>query len=223
LPALANFGEQSVVTLWTCEIQDIQGLSNSKSNLFAFKTLDEFIVHDSPKLIDTISATKLKENLAHHEIRIIHHDRTSDHFARYLWDGRVFLMNDGGSHHFAAARYIAARIRRQVPLRGRLYTYAINEVSVGDLRRGYELFLISDEPAIANAFHDVMRSLRATYFWHEMPKAHDSTKAILLPRSETRSMRVAHELREAGFFDLGQYFGHLCERQNDLRYPPPEH
>ena len=222
LPALANFGEQRVVTLWTCEIQDVQGLSNSKSNLFAFKTLDEFIERDSPNLIDTISATNLHENLAHNEIRIIHHDKTSDHFARYLWDGRVLLMNDGGSHHFAAARYIAARIRQQVPLRGRLYTYAINEGSVDDLRRDYELFLIPDEPAIANAFHDVMRSLKATYFWHEMPRAHDKTKAILLPRKEARSMRVAHELRKAGLFDLGQYLGHLCQRQNDPGHSVPE-
>jgi hypothetical protein len=223
LPALANFGWRRVVTLWTCEIQDIDGLSNSKSDLSAFKTLDDLLERDAPELIDRISATELRENLAHREIRIVHDDETSDHFARYLWDGRLFLMNDGGSHHFAAARYIAARIRQQVPLRGKLYTYAINDVSASDFRRDYELFVISDEPAIANAFHDAMRSFRATYFWHEMPRAHEKTKAILLPRSEPRSMRVAQELRKAGLFDLGQYFAHLCQRQNDLGYPVPEH
>jgi len=44
-------------------------------------------------LIEPITASKLRQNLAWIEIRIIHCDNPSDFFARYLWDGRVFFIN----------------------------------------------------------------------------------------------------------------------------------
>lgn len=70
--------------------------------------MDDMVVRNSPEMIDEISPAKLAKNLAWDEIRIISHV-DHDYFATWAWDGRVFLMNSGGSHHFAAAKYIAAR------------------------------------------------------------------------------------------------------------------
>jgi rhodanese-related sulfurtransferase len=69
--------------------------------------------------------------------------------------------------------------------------------------------VISDEPAISVAFSDAMESFRATWLWTHMPRPYDNTKAILLPKGERRSQRVALALREAGVVDLGAYLEEL--------------
>jgi len=68
-------------------------------------------------------------------------------------------------------------------------------------------------PMSPSGFHDAMRSFKATYLWHDMRWPYYQTKAILLPRDQARSMRVARALREVGIFDLGAYLADLCQRQ----------
>jgi hypothetical protein len=198
---------------WACDIQQVDGFAASKAPLADFVDIDTMIEVRSPELINEISEDQLYKNLAHPEIRILHRSNGHDYFARYLWDGRTFLMNCGGSHHFAAARYIAARLGRQVPLRGELHTYSIDRPSVELLRCDFEMYVISDDPEIFIEFRDAMRALSASYLVCEMPEPYSATQAILLPRNELRSMRAAKVLQDAGVFDLGQYLIQLCERQ----------
>ena len=175
---------------------------------------DAMVEANSRDMIDEISVAKLDKNLAHSEIRIIHKHDTSDHFTRYLWDGRLWLMNSGGSHHFAAAKYIAARLGQRVTLTGNLHTYSLNAIAIASLRRDFEMFVISDEAEICNAFLDAMRTFKATWLWHHMPRPYGNTRAILLPRSEPRSMRVAAALRRAGVVDFGAYLTEIAARQS---------
>jgi hypothetical protein len=135
----ANFGSCEITEDWECDIQDVTGLSTSKSELKDFDNLDRMAETKSRYMIEPISTDKLRENLAWGEIRILRGAGSSDFFARYLWDGRVFLINSGGSHHFAAARYIASRLGVPVPLRGQLHTYVINELAVSSLQRDFEM------------------------------------------------------------------------------------
>lgn len=214
-PELEKFGLEDVTAQWTCDIQDLAGFSSSKSTLTDFTSTDDMVETNSPEMIDEITEEKLLKNLAHGEIRILHQkDTTTDHFARFLWDGRMFLMNDGGSHHLAAARYIASRLKRPVSLSAKLYTYSINPEAVNTLRSDFDLYLMSSKPEIFNDFHDAMESFEATYLLHQLPRPYsDDTHVILLPRNEPRSARVSKELGKAGLFDLGQHFGDLCARQ----------
>lgn len=209
----ANFGICKITEGWECDIQDVTGLANSKSRLQDFDTLDRMVETYAPHLIDPISAEKLRENLEWHGVRILREGKQSDFFARYLWDGRVFLINSDGSRHFAAARLIADRIGLPVPLRGKLRTYAINEMAVSSLQRDYEMFVISDATNANLGFHHAMKNFRASYLWKELPHQHKDSIAILLPRSDSRSMKVAAVMREAGTFDLGLYLRGLVERQ----------
>lgn len=210
---LASLGRCDIADKWTCDIRDVSGFSSSKSDLVKFGSMDEMVERNSPEMIDDLSEEKLRQNLAHREIRILHNENTSDHFAQYRWDGRVFLMNSGGSHHFAAARYIAIRIGRHVPLEGKLYTYSIDEKAVETLCGAYEMFAISAEPTIVNGFRDAMESFKATYLWRYLPRPYDSMKAILLPKDEPRSMRASAAMRQAGVFDLGRHLTTLCATQ----------
>lgn len=212
LKELANFGSCQVTEDWECDIQDVTGLAASKSKLEDFDTLDRMVETNSRSMIEPITADKLRENLAWGEIGILH-DYPSDFFECHLWDGRVFLINSGGSHHFAAARYIAARIGAPVLLRGKLRTYAINGMAVASLQRDYEMFVMTDVPEAVIGFHDAMKSFRASYLWQYLPHPYQDRRAILLPRADARSMKAAAALHEAGFFDLGLYLHGLAARQ----------
>ncbi|MDH1379646.1 hypothetical protein N5J07_09315 [Comamonas aquatica] len=218
-PEFAQMGHLETTEGWSVDLTAIDGFGASKSDLYAFASTDEMVEAKSREMIREITLEGLAKNLAHSEIRIIHEPGTFDHFVRYLWDGRLWLRNGGGSHHTAAAKYIAARLGRSVKLTGALRTYSLNELSVAALRRDFEMFVINDsDPFAADAFFQSMQSFRATWLWHTLPRPYEEGfKAILLPRNEGRSMRVATELRKAGFDDLGVHLASLVWKQAQCR------
>lgn len=217
-PEYAQIGLQETTAGWSVDLTAIDGFSASKSDLNAFTSTDQMVESNSREMIREITSEGLARNLAHREIRIIHKPGTSDHFARYLWDGRLWLHNSGGSHHTAAAKYIASRLGQPVKLTGELRTYSLNELAIAALRRDFEMFVINDDdPFDATAFFSAMQTFRATWLWHTLPRPYpQGLKAILLPRSEGRSMRVAAELRQAGFADLGAHLAGLAARQGKV-------
>lgn len=212
-PELEEIGRCETIEDWSCDITEVYGFSASKSNLCQFASMDQMVEANSREMIDEITHEKLDRNLRHGEIRIIHR-KNRDYFVRHLWDDRVFLMNSGGSHHFAAAKYIASRLRQPVKLRGRLDVYSLSSRAVASLRADFEMFVISDEADVSLGFYDAMRNFGATWLWHCLPAPYAAAaKVILLPRSEDRSMRVAALLRQAGIVDFGEYLSGLVARQ----------
>lgn len=206
---LANFDSCRIVEDWTCDIQQIDGVSASKSHLYRFASLDEMVETDSRKEIEPLTIEKLHTNLAQCESSILRH-HSSYRFIRYRWDGRVFLVNSDGSHHFGAARYIAKRLGILVPLRGKLSTYSINPGAVSSLRRDFEMFVISGDPTLRAAFEEAVRSVKAAYFERDLPIPYRDRHAIFLPRTERRAMRVAQAMHAAGCFDLGVHLQTLA-------------
>ena len=196
---------------WLCDVTDIDGFAASKADLCAFANTDAMAEARCQWLIAEVTPERLAKSLAHNEIRIIHSAGTRDHFTRYLWDGRLWLMNEGGSHHTAAAKYLAARLGQRVPLQGTRYTYSLNTTAVAALRRDFEMFAMNDEDADgADAFFEAMRAFQATWLWHPLPHPYEGARAVLLPREQARSMRVAVELHSAGFADLGAHLATVC-------------
>ncbi|MBC8641612.1 hypothetical protein IAG25_32835 [Caballeronia sp. EK] len=214
-PEFERICVETVVKDWQCDIADVHGFANSKSDLSQFASTNAFVEERCPRMIDTISPEKLAENLAHKEIRILHSSATSDHFAYYAWDKRVWLMNDGGSHHFAAAKYIAMRLEQRVPLQGILRAYAINPDMVASLRRDYKMFAMPESAVFGSGFFKAMESFKAPWMWHDMPAPFQQARAILLPRNERRSMRVAEELSKAGVTDFGEHLMAVATNQAD--------
>lgn len=202
--------EQTSVTV---DLQYVHGFSDSKSDLAGFKTTDEFVVARRPKLISEISRRQLAELLAHREIRVIHSPGI-DSFARFQWDAhgpRLWLLNHGGSHHLSAAKLVAARLGERVLLSGTLRTHSLDPSAVASLRADYEMFAVAQDEAGTKAFEKAMEKVRATWLWHPLPRPYAHCVAVLLPRSESRSMRAAKELRDAGFTDLGEYLTLLAQ------------
>lgn len=132
-------------------------------------------------------------------------------FATWAWDGRVFLMNSGGSHHFAAAKYIAARLEQPVELTGTYKIYGLCEQAITELRREYGMFVLSHEPDAWLGFNEAMARFKATYYWKTLPRPHNHQRcAIFLPLKEKRSAMVARILKENNFQDLGAYLAGLA-------------
>lgn len=191
---------------WRCDIARVDGFSGSKSRLEDFASTDEMVETNSKPMIDRIDDDKLAENLAHEDIRILHDPATSDHLRYCAWDRRVFLMNSGGSHHLAAAKYLAARLDRRVPIEGKLVSYRLNSAAVEALCRDFEIFALNNDGSKhANAFHDAMSRFRATWLWLPLPHPYGAGRAVFLPRNHARSVCVANALRRADLFDLGRH------------------
>lgn len=211
LPGLEQLGRCEISEGWTCDITDVDGLLAAKSPLRDFVNTDHFVEKRCPGMIDEITQAKLMENLSHHQVRICN-TPGGDHFGRYLWDRRLFLMNSGGAHHFAAAKYIAARLPHPVPLQARLYTYSLNAQALALLRRDFEVFAVS---RVWEGFFEAMETFGATWLSCPMSPLHfGSAEAVLLPKAERRSMKVASVLRTAGVQDLGAHLGELVLAQS---------
>ncbi len=185
---------------YTADIQDIEGLESSKSNLLAFGSLDTLVESNSPEMIDSITNEKLQKNLSHHEIRIIH-QKGIDFFAKYNWDSRLFLSNSGGSHHFCAARYIASRIGQSIYLHGRLHHYFIDKDKLSALLLGNKLYLCHGDTSI------LYRSK-----WRVIPiesKGSHNLFAVFIP-IVLKTKLIRHVLDKAGFINLGKYLSSIA-------------
>jgi len=213
-PEYALLGRTEVTQEWECDLSLLHGFSSSKSRLEDFKSTDDLVERNSREMVNEVSRQRLAANLAHREIRILHDASSSDHFVRFAWDGRLFLVNGGGSHHLAAAKYIACRLAERVPLRAALHTHWIEPTAVSALRREFDMFVVNDEPQAWIAFGDAMQAFRATWLWHYLPRPRaDGGRVVLLPQSEGRSRRVAEALRAGGFADLGLHLEKLAKRK----------
>ena len=85
----------------------------------------------------------IKKMLNHYEIRIIHSPKTtSDNFLIYGWNDKLFLSNSGGSHHLAAAQYIAARLKEPIKLNAQIIFHTINQAKLNLFNKKYVAFII---------------------------------------------------------------------------------
>lgn len=208
-PYLSQLTERYEAARWNCDIREVQGFFASKSDLAGLQSIDEMVAKSCPEFIQDMSLDGLAKNLAHDEIRIIHGG--ADHFERYGWDGRVFLANEGGSHHFAAAQYMAIQLGVPVPLSGKLINYRLNPTTTPLLCRDYEIFVM-DMKDLYGEFHEQMGTFKAPFaVVHMPPPCSDDFAAIFLPKDVKRSMQVAQLLTEGGFYNLGEHLKHLAK------------
>lgn len=220
LEALANFTREQAFDNWTCDIGDVAGLANSKSPLCEYASLDRMIEIRRPEMVSQEDPAAIYHLLTHDELRILHMESRGDYFSLDSWDGRIFLSNSGGSHHFSAARYLTDRCDVKVPLQGRIYCRWIDEHAVESLVSDYTIFAIDGAPGVRNEFHDALQAYRAPYLLQRLPKGFSTRSvdeggayAVFLPRSNARSSRVADAMEKAGFCNVGTHLKDLVRRQ----------
>lgn len=99
LEEFENLVSRSVDDNWTGDIQEITGISKSKSDVDNLSTFEDMVEKSCPEMIDDVSQAGLARNLSYNEIRIIHQppQERDDWFDSYAWVlGRIFLINHGG-------------------------------------------------------------------------------------------------------------------------------
>mgnify|MGYP000197401472 CR=1 FL=1 len=211
-PALNKLVKKVVVDDWKCDLQDLHGFANSKSDLRVFMSTDDMVVANSPEMIEDMTLAGLQANLAHDEIRVTGARPGSDWLHVNQWDGRMFLVNDGGSHHLAAAKYIAARIQAPVELSAPLHYHSIDPDAVAALRAEYDIYVVSHESEVSNLFFSAMEDDGATWFWRDLPEPYWGERAIFLPRAEATSLKVSQAFQAAGFEELGAHLDEIASR-----------
>lgn len=135
------------VVEWRGSFSDIDGLSDSKSPLNAFPDLDKFARAHCPKWIAPATQEQLAWCLDHKPI-----DEWRANGATMVladWDPRTFLLNSDGSHHFAAARYLAKELKISIDISGKLKHWALCPNTLLRLGRQYALFCLS-KSSLAN-------------------------------------------------------------------------
>lgn len=224
--ALDKLVKKVVVDDWKCDLQDLHGFANSKSDLRIFASTDDMVVANSHEMIEDVSLAGLQANLIHDQILVTGARAGSDWLHVHQWDGRMYLVNDGGSHHLAAAKYIAARIQAPVELSAPLHYHVLDIDAVAALRAEYDVYVVSHESEVSNLFFSAMESDGVTWFWRDMPEPYWGERAIFLPRAEQLSLRVSQAFQAAGFEELGAHLGEMASRDIPVvisKYLAPEH
>lgn len=198
IPEIEQLTEKQIIENWNCDIQDISGLSASKSDLTKFKNLDEFAL--STTLISEITNESLNKNLLWEKGKILR----NPYFHRYSWDNnRIHLSNSGGSHHFSAARYIASKLDKKIIVSGELISIKLVAESVHSLLNRFDLFAVS-------SYLEILISEQCRYFgavvgFFNAPPPFTDKVIIFFPRNNKRSMRLSQLFKQSQLFDFGKF------------------
>ncbi|MCY0852557.1 DUF6685 family protein [Cupriavidus sp. D39] len=210
-PLTRSFGSTEIEV----DITEIEGISASKSSDRYFESVRAFGQDFADYLGTAVDPAGLAKMLKHGEIRIIG-ERRSDSFSLRLWDARLFLANDGGSHHFAAAAYIAGDIGAAVRLRAPLTAHGLNEASVAWLLQSYAPYLVG-QSSVANA-KAAIAQLAGECGVIDLPGCLAEGAAMLLvPTSARDSREVCCLVEQQGAQPLRQWMEASLNRQRQLR------
>lgn len=131
------------------DLSEISGFSNSKSVLSDYRTIDDFIQKTRPHYVNEVSTDRLEEMLSWHEFRLLNSpETTSDKFAIYGWSSKIFIENEGGSHHTAAAHYLAKKLNQCVPLQSKIDINLISKSAFQNFDSKYAAFAIHEDALI---------------------------------------------------------------------------
>ena len=193
------------------DITDIDGISNSRSEHRYFASVKDFGLDFSTYKKASVDEAGLQQMLDHHEVRIVQ-PRTTDRLGMRLWDGRLFLYNAGGSHHFAGAAYIAGQLQRPVSLRARLEVIELNE-DVIDWLLALFVPLAVPEGLVSRLRRQCAAVVGSAYSLPIPGVLAAGTAILLLPASNNATAVVCDLFRVAGIADVRTWFESLLAEQ----------
>ncbi|MBF6956845.1 DUF6685 family protein, partial [Acinetobacter baumannii] len=75
-------------------------------------------------------------------------DTTTDQFFIYGWSPKIFVQNAGGSHHMAAAHYLAKKLSQCVPIQGKVSLNLISNKALQNFDSKYAAFAVTHDVLI---------------------------------------------------------------------------
>jgi len=138
--------QKATIENFETDISKVEGLmaSKDKSDFHKFKNLDQFVEKTRPNLIDPIDMANLVSNLNHERSPVDENDLNLDleKLQIYSWQNRLYWTNRGGSHHFAAAQYIAKKMDVPVKVTGRLEIKYFDSNAVTNFNKTFDAFMV---------------------------------------------------------------------------------
>lgn len=145
-PALDQICTSRASGAITLDIREITCLSASKGPLARSETLDEFAVAECQREIRAATAKQLEACLSYYGVRLASPFRVDgDQLSAVAWSGgTIYWANYDGSHHFAAARYIAGVLNQPVPITAPLTSYSIDRNAIATLASEFVTWVMPD-------------------------------------------------------------------------------
>ncbi|HDX0990398.1 TPA: hypothetical protein RNX34_002132 [Pasteurella multocida] len=208
---------------WEFEIQTINNVSNSKSDLINLYSLDELVVQDSQDLIPSISLESMQKNMKHYESKIFH--TNNEDVSCELWTGRVTWHNNGGSHHFAAARYIAKQLNHPINLISKLDIYSLNSNVITKIFRKYTIFLLSSRNAVLyNLLYNCLYYSKANFitgsinsYYSSIDEDHNTLRIFAFMLNDKKARKIIESFNNSKCLNLEEYFNDLLYKQRTLK------
>lgn len=211
---------------FSCDIKDVDGLSSSKSPLHDFASMEQFALACCAKEIGPGTPEQFSVAIAHKGIRHIHNSGFKQLycFYRHAWDERLFMPNEDGSHHFAAAQHLARKFGIDYELQAPLRTVRLNVSALNDLERRFHMYVISDD-ALGAMRSAVTVGYGVEYYEQSLPlprlsefSGQNIVKpiAILIPISSKKADAVARLLQEHGITNLASVLSKMFFKQHQL-------
>jgi hypothetical protein len=145
-PALNHFCTATSFGVVTFDIRQITSLSASKGPLAHSQTLDDFALAECRREIGSANVEQLEACLRYYGVRLASPWRADgEGVVAVSWSGgTIYWPNHDGSHHFAAARYIAGLINKPVPITASLTAWSINHDAVSTFSGEFFSWVLPD-------------------------------------------------------------------------------
>lgn len=205
IPELDSLIKKKTFENYRLNIDDVFGISASKSMTHDIKSIDDFPLLRCRDFVEPISIEHLRKNMSHGEIRL-----DDMRFSDFEWaKRRIHWHNAGGSHHFAAARYQAIRLGCRVTLSGKLNRYSVDSDCLFQLRNRWSMYLLPKHEVFGK-FYESMAAFQCAFGQCELPRnLHNAQErdeqltVIWLSKYDPKALAVTQVLDISGFADFG--------------------
>lgn len=171
------------------DIRQITALNASKSTLENFHKIEDIAIKNSPELIQKITMDAIDEMMNWGEV-----NRDFKAVTYYNYLQRYVVFNSGGSHHFAAAQYIATRLDEQYKINVHLKTISLRHELINELCLNYDVFIFEHNDLIKLINLRKLSGGKFMFYIKNYPINHNTKRIIFLPNNNDYSVVVTKEL-----------------------------
>lgn len=140
---------------FSCSIREITSLSleSGKGGLATSATLDAYALSECRDLISSDPAW-IGKLLSWHELRFNAAPGVGESLESFSWHDRGYhLLNQGGAHHFAAARYLAGFYAPRFCINAPLARYSINLEAAQGILNAFDMFCEPEDRQCSRPSH----------------------------------------------------------------------
>lgn len=199
---------------FSCSIRDIISLASGKGDLVGYATLDCYAFGECLGLVHSDRAS-IAPLLSWHELRFHGGAGAEESIEGFSWQpGGYHLHNQGGAHHFAAARLIAGFFDPELRIKAPLTKHALNPEVAQGILGAFDIFCELEDHTMNGAFMKRMEAAQIPFaICAAPPPWQEGHHLLLFPRENIKAMAVADIFRVYGWLDVGNLLRQQAKQQ----------